>query len=123
MSKTQHFDADGNLTGTSVTTTPSRWDGDSRIWEIAYTQYVDGLCECGVPRSVCMDRNKAWLVDFRTGYRCRALMQVQRAEAKKDEELEKAGGKAYPEARKWTATDVTKQYREGDSDDGQDGQS
>lgn len=52
-----------------------------------------------------MDPNKAWLVDFKTGHRCEALMRVQRAREKEDEEYEKAGGFAFPMARKWTATE------------------
>lgn len=102
-----------------MTTESPRWDEDSRAWELAYTTYLDSLCECGVPRSVCMDRNKAWLVDFKTGYRCQALQRVQRSEEKKDAELEKAGGQAFPGARKWTAVE----YQGGPDDAGQDGQS
>ena len=54
-----------------------------------------------------MDQNKAWLVDFRIGYRCRALQQVQRAEARKDDEMEKRGIATYPHARKWSAVEFT----------------
>jgi hypothetical protein len=82
-----------------------RWDEESRAWELAYTAYLDSLCECGVPRSVCMDQNKAWIVDFRIGYRCRALMQVQRQHEKTDAEVEKHGGQAFPQARKWSAVE------------------
>lgn len=67
-----------------------------------------------------MDQNKAWLVDFRIGYRCKALMQVQRAKEKEDAELEKAGGRAYPGARKWSAVEYE---NDGSLDDaGEDSQ-
>jgi hypothetical protein len=66
-----------------------------------------------------MDKNKAWLVDFRIGYRCQAMQRVQRAEEKKDAELEKAGGQAFPMARKWSATEYTDRSL---SDAGQDSQ-
>lgn len=118
MTKVEHFDAEGNLTGTSVHTTSSRWDEESRVFELAYTEYLDGLCECGVPRSVCMDDTGGWLVDFRTGYRCQAMAIVQAEQDKKDQEIEKAGGKTYPSARKWFTTPVS---REDYGDDGQDG--
>lgn len=99
---------------------PSRWDEESKVWEIAYTAYLDSLCECGVPRHVCMDENKAWLVDFRIGYRCQALQRIQRKEEKSDAEIEKAGGQAFPYARKWSAVEFT----DGSlSDAGQDSQS
>lgn len=124
MTKVQHFDADGNLTGTSVSTTPSRWDEDSRVYELAYTEYLDGLCECGVPRSVCMDPKRVWKVDFRVGNRCQALERVQKAKQKQDAELEKKNIDTFPLARKWTAEDVTAQYGEGIwTDDGEDSQS
>jgi len=54
-----------------------------------------------------MDENRAWLVDFRIGYRCQALQRIQRVEEKKDAELEKAGGQAFPGARKWSAVEYT----------------
>ena len=52
-----------------------------------------------------MDQNKAWLVDYRIGYRCQALMAVQRKHADEDERAEKQGMKTYPAARKWIATE------------------
>jgi len=76
------------------------------VHELAYTEYLDSLCECGVPRSVCQDRTKAWLVDYRIGYRCKALMRVQEAQAKRDEPYLKSGGsRAEVEARKWIITE------------------
>lgn len=67
-----------------------------------------------------MDQTKAWLVDFRIGYRCQAMQRVQRMREKEDAEVEKAGGQTFPRARKWWAVE----HREGDLDHGgQDGQS
>jgi hypothetical protein len=119
VSKTENFDAEGNLIGTSVTTTPSRWDEDSRVWELAYSDYLAGLCECGVPREVCMDETKAWLVDFKVGYRCRALDRIQWEKSKEDDTAIKQGAHVAPHSRKWTAVE----YREGVDDDGQGGES
>lgn len=67
-----------------------------------------------------MDQTGGWLVDFRVGYRCQAMAVAQGIQDKKDEELEKAGGKAYPNARKWFTKPVS---REDYGDGGQDGQS
>jgi hypothetical protein len=100
-------------------TRESRWDQDSRNWEIAYTAHLDGLCECGVPREVCMDPDRAWLVDHRVGYRCRAMETVQRMKSDEDARVEQAGGKTYPSARKWYATE----HREGLPDGRQDSHS
>lgn len=86
-------------------TRESRWDQDSRNWELAYTQYLDSLCDCGYPKELGYDSGRAWLVDHRVCYRCRALEQVQRAKADEDAKLEKAGAKTYPHARKWFATE------------------
>lgn len=83
----------------------SRWDETSRVHELAYSDYLASLCDCGAPIEVCMDRNRAWLVDFRIGYRCQAMMQVQSAKAKEDERVIKAGGRVYPDARKWMASE------------------
>jgi len=97
---------------------PSRWDEDSRIWELAYSDYLAGLCECGVPREVCMDREKAWVVDFRVGYRCRALMRIQRQQEKKDAELEKQGVPTFPDERKWTAVEYREEPEHGAGEGG-----
>jgi hypothetical protein len=68
-----------------------------------------------------MDRNRAWLVDFRIGYRCQAMMQVQGVKAKEDEKVIKAGGRVYPEARKWSATEhpIDEELMSRDGEDGQ----
>lgn len=54
-----------------------------------------------------MDQSKAWVIDHRIGYRCQALQRVQRAKEKEDAETEKAGGQAFPGARKWSAVEYT----------------
>lgn len=88
----------------------------SKAWELAYTAYLDSLCECGVPRSVCMDQNKAWVVDHRIGYRCQALQRVQRMEEKRDADLEKQGVMTFPGARKWTAVEYDGSLEDGRED-------
>ncbi len=84
------------------------------MWELAFTEYLDSLCECGVTREECMDRSKAWLVDFRIGYRCQALMRVQHKQSKEDEPLIKNGIPVFPEARKWSATEYHEVGSPGD---------
>jgi hypothetical protein len=49
-----------------------------------------------------MDKNKAWIVDFKIGYRCRALMKVQHDTAKRDEQYTKNNIPVFAEARKWS---------------------
>lgn len=102
------------MTGWSVATTPSKWDETSRIHELAYTEYLDSLCECGVPREVCQDKTKAWLVDYRVGYRCQAMMKIQRQWHKNHEKLIQSGA-VFPETYKWFATeyDMTKEPNDG----------
>lgn len=65
------------------------------------------------------DPDKAWLVDFRIGYRCKALEHAQQVKAAEDRRVEEAGAKTYPGSRKWTATE----YREGPDHGGQDSHS
>jgi hypothetical protein len=67
-----------------------------------------------------MDPDKVWLVDHRIGYRCQALMRVQRMKEKEDTDLEKAGGQAFPQARKWSAVEY---LNRSPGDGGEDSQS
>lgn len=99
----QHFDADGNHTGTTVVTVPSRWTEESKGWELAYQEYLETLCDCGVPKHIAHDPERAWAVGWTECRRCAAIAQVMRKRDDDDAALEKAGAKTYPSARKWTA--------------------
>lgn len=81
----EHFDADGNLTGTTTVTRESPWDDESRARVLALAEYESSLCGCGCgqPLVSAMDPSQPWLVDKYVCYAERAKRKVARADAEK----------------------------------------
>lgn len=85
----EHFDADGNLTGSTVITRESAWDEQTRTRVLELAAFEDSLCRCGcgVPMDVA-HKEGPFKVDTFTCWADRA-MRVKREydeqQAKKDQ--------------------------------------
>jgi hypothetical protein len=84
----EHFDADGNLTGTTVVTREPEWDDQSRGRALRLAEYEDGMCGCGCnqPVSVAYDKTQVFVVDKFTCYAGRAMEQVKRTQSEAAEQ-------------------------------------
>lgn len=85
----EHFDVDGNPTGTTVITRETEWDDDTRARVLEATAYEDMLCRCGCGLPIDQAHVKQpFLVHDSICYASRALETKRRADA---EAAKKAG--------------------------------
>lgn len=90
----EHFDADGNLTGTTVITRESEWDDETRERVLALAAHEDLICRCGCGLPMSQSHQKSpFLVDTYTCYAGRAVARRKR----EDEEKAKADPNSFPE--------------------------
>jgi hypothetical protein len=83
----EHFDADGNLTGTTVVTRESMWDDEARGRALRLAEYEASICpKCGLPMAVCHDPDQAFAVHDSQCYGERAIERVEATHRKKDHE-------------------------------------
>jgi hypothetical protein len=80
----EHFDADGNLTGTTVVTRESMWDDESRGRALRLAEFEAGKCPCGcgLPAKVSTSKTVGMTVDTFTCYASRALAMEKRKQRK-----------------------------------------
>jgi len=81
----EHYDADGNLTGTTVVTREPEWDDESRAWALALALREDNECRrCGgdMVETLDYDRWKFEPLPPAVCYRCLALAQSRDANQK-----------------------------------------
>ena len=81
----EHYDADGNPTGTTVITRESPWDESSRERALALHLYETGLCKCGCqrPAAEAYDPKQVYLVDHFTCVAGRAIEIAKKRDAEK----------------------------------------
>lgn len=85
----EHYDANGDFTGTTVLTRESEWNDETRELALALTYLEDKTCSgCGNDLEKSLEPSHSWDVDDKTVcHACAALATVQRdvSEAHKDE--------------------------------------
>ncbi len=81
----EHFDVEGNLTGTTVVTRESAWDDVSRGRALALAEYEASLCPCGCgqPMEKAHDPKSVWVVEKFTCMAAKAQARVEREYAKR----------------------------------------
>jgi hypothetical protein len=84
----EHYDAEGELTGTTVVTRESAWDEDSRARAVALQTYEADLCKCGCgqPASEAYDPTQVYKVDSFVCQAARAIELGKKEIAKKAEQ-------------------------------------
>lgn len=109
----EHYDADGELTGTTIVTRESPWDEESRQRALALNAYENGLCKCGCGRPAAESYNdkQAYRVNSFTCQAGRAIETVRHKEADDAKRAKKPDGWNY--GRHYYAEPVT-----GRDDDG-----
>lgn len=90
----EHFDADGNPTGTTVVTRESMWDDESRGRALRLHEYERSICGCGcgLPRRIAHDPKQVFKVETTTCRASKARAQVERAEARAAEDQNRPEG-------------------------------
>lgn len=90
----EHFDADGNRTGSTVTTMEPMWSESDRELAFALDEYDRSRCPCGCGASIeeAEDAERAFRIDKRTCYARRAIEKVRRQEADRAEATNQTDG-------------------------------
>lgn len=83
----EHFDADENLTGTTVVHRESEWDDETRARALALAEWESTLCGCGCGRPILETSrpDQAYLVHTYTCMADKAIQKVRRQDRAKHE--------------------------------------
>lgn len=90
----EHYDAEGNPTGTTVITRESAWDDASRERAIALREHEAATCNCGCGRPIreAYDPKQAYTVRHFTCQAARAMDVVRRKDDEEAKRLQKPEG-------------------------------
>lgn len=84
----EHYDAEENLTGYTVTTRDSEFNDGDLARLLALRAYQAGICNCGIHESLTADRSNVFTFDKRTCPVCRGWAQYQRVMGAEDKAAE-----------------------------------
>lgn len=95
----EHFDAAGNLTGTTVVTRESEWDDSARgrAMQLAEHERMTDR-QTGLPIEQAYDPDQTWRVNYTTNFASRAIERVRKDHADLPEHKDKpnwAAGRTY----------------------------
>lgn len=115
----EHYDADGNLTGTTVVRREPDWTDEDRGRALRLAEYENGICGCGCQQPIrkAYDKQQAFIVKHTVCQAGRAMDQVKRRDREDAEARKLPAG--WDDGRHYFVQPHEQEVKDGDRPQGQ----